>query len=156
MIDKNEFRQNVLKQTLALVDKPYAEWTTHNNKLNSIVFLKDEHCKFEDELNTNELPLLECVLTNSYVLITTDRVISILDDKRTEMKFENMARFGNEFENENHLSADGKMPKTNRVVIYNNENGRLVFVVDSLYPAYFSKVLIHNLISFRVKGKFAW
>lgn len=150
-------KKEVLTRTLSLVDEPYEKWRTFNKKMNTILFLENEQIKNKSiKLKNSELPLLECKLNDSYVLISTDKVYSILSSKSNEILIENISRFGNEFEKENVEPVGGLQPQTNKVVLYGDEGEKLIFQIDSLYPAYFAKILIHNLISYKRKGVFSW
>ena len=156
MDDLDLFRKEVLTRTLSLVDKPYKEWRTYNQKINTILFFDNENINSSLSLSENELPLLECKLKNSYVLITTNRVVSILGTEIDEILISTISHFGNEFENENLKVVNGKGPKINIIVLVNSKEEKLIFKIDSLYPAYFSKILIHNLISIKTKGSYSW
>jgi hypothetical protein len=151
-MDTADFRQRILDATLSLLDEPFERWRTHNDKIHTRLFLDGEKPSRTLELAEKELPLLECDLKESYVLITTNQVISIIEAKISSIHFEQIEKFGNEFEADNFKDQ----PKTNKVALYDKKGNRLVFVIDALHPAYFSKVLIHNLISFKTKGEFSW
>ncbi|WP_281989956.1 hypothetical protein [Aquimarina aggregata] len=151
------FRQEILTKTLSLVDEPYEKWRTFNNKINTTLFLNDESISnLSIELKENELPLLECKLHNSYVLVSTHRVFSILDSKLDEISFKDVDRFGNEFEKENITPTNDIRPQINKIILYNSDGKKFIFRIDSLYPAYFVKLLIHNLINYRKNGVFSW
>ncbi|MEK6153606.1 hypothetical protein WIW50_10120 [Flavobacteriaceae bacterium 3-367] len=150
------FREEVLTRTLSLVDEPYEKWRTYNYQINTKLFFANEDINGSFNLNNGELPLLECKLEDSYVLITTDRIISILDSEMDQISIQDIDHFGNEFEKENFKIVEGKGPKTNTILLVASKGDKLKFKIDSLYPAYFAKILIHNLINIKNKGTYSW
>lgn len=151
---KDIFRKELLSRTLLLVDKDYKNWTTYNNQINTILYFNN--INFVNvkgiDLKTDELPLIECDLKKNYVLISTDRIISLFNERTSQMSIKEIVRFGNEFEQFNNKKAS----KTNLVSLYDSKGNNLIYEIDSLYPAYFSKILIHNLVNHTSKGEYSW
>ena len=152
-VNKNE----VILKTLELIDKNPGEWITFNDKLNTKIVDDSNLLELDLELNQDEEPLLECVLENSFVVITTKRIFSEYNDYKYEMDLRDFEGFGNEYEKKNHELIEGKRPKTNIVSVKSKySDKRLLFEIDSFYPANFVKMLIINLESYISNGKWFW
>jgi hypothetical protein len=151
IVNKNE----VIKKTLELIDRTPEEWITFNDKLNTKIL--DESNLLELELVHDEYFLLECILENSFVVITTKRILSKYRDCRYEMNLSDFNGFSNEYEKKNHELINGKGPKTNIISVKNKHSDeKLLFEIDSFYPANFVKMLIMNLESYINNGKWFW
>lgn len=89
--------------------------------------------------------LWNVILKNYYFLITTDRIISVIDGFYDEVFFIEMNNISNEYNTENFKQINGKYPKTNIIAVKKNDNTTLIAKIDSYYPAYFAKMLIYNV-----------
>lgn len=140
-------RDKILREALSLLDEPFENWRTYNSRINTRVFWRNEKPKMEVKLGESEHPFLECELEDSGVLITTSKIYSQAQNIIESLPIEEISRFGNEFEAFNNTIVEGKFPRTNLVSLYSFNGKNLVFEIDSLYPAYFAKVLISKLVA---------
>jgi hypothetical protein len=134
------------------MDKKMSDWITFNDKLNTKI-LEDDYLPLKTILINYELPIMECNLIDSYFLVTTERIISIINNSYDEVFFKDMQKLSNEYEAENYRVTNGKYPKTNIIAVKKNNNEVLIAYVDSYYPAYFSKMLISNVFSYKTLHK---
>jgi hypothetical protein len=148
---KREKYLDLLEKTILMVDKPFEQWRTYNDQIYTSILMGKDSIYSKSHRGLNEIPLLECRLSNDYVLITSDRIISINENKKNVMEIKDIVRFGNEYENLNMTLVDGHYPKVNTISLYNKSGLNITFQIDSLYPAYFSKILIQNLIKVKYK-----
>ncbi|MFD2920701.1 hypothetical protein ACFS6H_13335 [Terrimonas rubra] len=146
-----QFRNAVLSVTLKAIDKEPDSWTTFNDALHTRI-IKGAYLSDEVELKSSELPILECRLANSYLLITTERVISILNTVYKEMYINEVEKFLNDYEALNYAKKNGQYPGTNRVAIRRIDGAVLEYIIDSHHAAFFSKILIYNIFSYKTKG----
>lgn len=142
-----EFKLEAIKVTLKAMDNSPDKWMTFNDKIHTYIIDKIQ-MKSGVQLFSSEVPILECVLENDFLLITTERLVSSLFNNHYEMYIKEVIGFSNEFVKENNTKIDGKLPKTNIMVVKGNENKKLLFKIDSYHPAYFVKILIYNLSSY--------
>ncbi|NJO04020.1 MAG: hypothetical protein HC880_22170 [Bacteroidia bacterium] len=72
--------KNVILKKFKERNKPYENWQTYNNQINTVLFDKENReIKRKDIINLakDEFPLLECSLPNdNYFLMTTEKVYS--------------------------------------------------------------------------------
>jgi hypothetical protein len=129
-----------------------SDWITFNDKLN-IKLLADNYLPSMIRLDLNELPIVGCDLGDSYFLITTERVISIIENSYDEVYFSDMNKFSSEYETENYRQVNGKYPKVSIIAIEKKNKNILLLRVDSYYPAYFSKMLLYNIFSYKTLGR---
>lgn len=147
-----KFKQLAVQITLKSIDKEQSDWITFNDKINTKI-IGDDYFRSDIMLLVNELPIMECDLKNSYFLITTDRIISVIDGFYDEVFFIEMNNISNEYNTENFKQINGKYPKTNIIAVKKNDNTTLIAKIDSYYPAYFAKMLIYNIFSYKKLGK---
>jgi hypothetical protein len=152
-----EFKQEALRITLPLVAEPPQRWTTFNVRMHSYLVDDCNPMRSEVQLQLDEAPLFECILEHSCMLITTERVVSIIEDKYDEIRLKEIKGFGNEYVEENYRSQKGeKPPPVNKMVLKGEDDKRLLCIVDSHDPAYFAQMLIKNLISYVECGQWFW
>ena len=147
-----KFKELAIQITLKSMDRKLSDWITFNDKLNTKI-VEDNYLPLNIIMIDNELPIMECDLVDSYFLITTERIISIINGFYNELFFKDMQKLSNEYEFENYKLTDGKYPKINIIAVKKNNNEILLAHVDSYYPAYFSKMLICNLFSYKTLNK---
>lgn len=147
-----QFRKAVLDVTLKGIDQGPDSWVTFNDSLHTRI-TEAGYVPDIVVLGDDELSILECSLKENYVLITTDRVICISSEVYEEMYIRDMEKFLNDYEAANYTKVDGKYPKTNKVAIQKIDGSVFMFVIDSHHPAFFSKVLIYNIFSYKKKGR---
>lgn len=147
-----ENRRELLDKTLSMVNEPLSNWKTYNDKMNCKIYKENENFTGYS-LMDGELPLFECELDDSYLLISSERIISKLDSENNEMLIAKIIRFGKEFEKDNIKPLGQDQPKINLISIYSQEGTRLIYKVDSWHPAYFSKLLISNIIKMHLASK---
>lgn len=154
MMSPQEFRREVIRVTLKAIDKPPIAWITFNDTLHTKILEVEEGISKENiELIENELPILECDMEKAYLLITTDRVISILDNVCHSTLIKDIQKFSNERESENYKKVAGKYPPTHSVTIIKKNGNEVSFLIDSHHPSYFVKILIYNILSFKEHNK---
>lgn len=152
MMEVEKFRDEVIEVTQRAVDRKPEEWITFNDTLNTKI-IRD--CKFQSKikLNVDELPILECSLDGAYLLVTTDRIVSVMENYYDEVYFECMDRFLNEFEEDNYKKIDDRYPKIHKIAIRKKDGSKLFYLIDSYYPSAFAKILIQNLSSYKSYGR---
>ena len=144
-------RKELLDRTLSMINEPFANWKTYNDKMNSKLFIQKENTGLK--LMENELPLFECEMSDSYLLISSDRIISKINDEQNEMLISEIVKFGDEFEKDNIKPLGQDQPKTNLISVYSHEGARLIYKVDSWHPAHFTRILIGNIIKIFANNK---
>lgn len=149
-------KQLAMEKTMPLIDEPPGNWKTFNDKLNTNIVGDKSQLISKINLGTNEEPILECVLPDSLLVVTTERVVSEMSGTHDEVWLNEFDGFGNDYEYENNKLTDGRLPKTNLITIKRINKGNLYFRIDSYYPAHFVKVLIQNLASYQKNGKWFW
>ena len=142
-----EFRNEIIKETLKDLDRPPQQWSVFNDIL---------HTKIGEDippisrviLQDNELPILECALKKSYLLITTSRVVSIVDSKYDEISLEqiNDEYVDREYYNKIFDGKVSKYPKTGKLIIQKKDGTNLLTIIDSYYPLAFARNLISIII----------
>lgn len=152
MKTEQEFKQSVIQVTLKSIDKKVSDWITFNDKIN-MKFVTDDYLSSKVELIFNELPIIECDLDDSYFLITTERIISIIEGSFDDVYFNDMNKLSYKYEAENYKQTNGKYPKINIIAVEKRDKKLLLIKVDSYYPAYFSKMLICNIFSYKTFGR---
>lgn len=152
-MNAKEFKNIALDISLNCVDKKPKDWLTYNDKINTKLLDDNYESKFV-VLQKNELPILDCSLNNSYLLITTARVISIIDNKYDEVYSNDFEGLCNDYEKFNYKKENNQYPKTNFICIEKTDKTKLLAVIDSYYPAFFSKMLICNvLLLYKKEGR---
>jgi len=111
-----KFKQLAIQITLKSMDKEQCDWITFNDKIHTKI-IGDDYFRSDIILLVNELPIMECDLKNSYFLITTDRIISIMDGYYDEVFFIEMNNVSNEYNAENFKQINGEYPKTNIIAV---------------------------------------
>lgn len=149
---KKNIKELAVQITLKSMDREMSDWITFNDQLHTKI-VKDDYVPQKTMLIDYELPIMECDLIDSYFLVTTERIISIIKSSYDEVFFKDIQKVSNEYEAENYKLTDGKYPKTNIIAVKKNNNEILLAYIDSYYPAYFSKILIYNLFSYKTLGK---
>lgn len=145
------FRDDVLDVTLKAIDEEPDAWITFNDSLHTRIIRNDYKPKLVS-IEKYELPILECDLNDSYLLVTTNRVICILHNQYSDMVFEEMDRFKNDYEALNYQKVEGKYSKINKIAIQKKNGLTFIFLIDSHHPAFFVKLLIYNIFSYKVYG----
>lgn len=147
-----EFKDNAIEISLKCVDKAPKDWLTFNDKINTQLLDDSYESKFV-LLEKNELPILDCSLNNSYLLVTTERVISIIDDNYDEIYSKDFEGLCNDYEKFNYQNEDNQHPKTNFICIKKNDKAKLLVIIDSYYPSFFTKILICNILLYKKEGR---
>lgn len=148
-----EFKTEALKVTLKSVDKLPEDWETFNDKLNTRIIYDDFDARSGIELLEHELLLLDCELEKSYVLITTERVISIIDHVYDDVLIEQIDKVLIDPESKNFKKVDNKYPKEHLIAVKNKAGKKLMFLIDSYYPSAFAINLIYNVLSYKTLGR---
>lgn len=150
-------KKKAIEKTLELIDKPINEWETFNDKLN-IIFLDDNSLPSVEniKLEIDEDPILESKIGDNYLLITTTKIYSIFKNKVDEMRICEFEGFGDEFDDVNYLSTDGKYSKTNIISVKRNEKVNFLFEIDSFYPSNFVKMFLINIGNYIKYKKWFW
>lgn len=152
-----QFKEEAIRNTLKLLDKPYSEWETFNDKLNTRIIADNMVSRSEIKLNQDEFPIVEWLWQDDYTLITTQRIISILDNNYKEMFLFEFKNFGDRFEKENtSYNTKNILSKINIIEAIDLNNDTLFYKIDSFYPAYFSKMLIINMSNYIKKREWFW
>jgi hypothetical protein len=156
MMNIEIFKNEAIQKTLLLINESPENWRTFNDELHTYIIGDSSQMKSGVLLKNNEAPVLECVLEDSFMLITTDRIISKLDSCYEEILLQEIVNLGNEYERENNRIIDGRLPKTN-IISINGKNGKkLAFKIDSYYPAHFARTLIINMSNYLKCGEWFW
>ena len=92
------------------MDKQPNEWITFNDNLNTKLLL-DIYYSEKVTLIDDELPIMKCELENSYILITTDRIISIIDDLTIVCLLDQIDGLINDYESDNFKKKMILFPK---------------------------------------------
>ncbi|MDV7699530.1 hypothetical protein N6B72_21675 [Chryseobacterium soli] len=151
-MNTKEFKDKALEISLNCVDRQPKDWITFNDKINTKLLDDTYESKFVS-LKKNELPILDCNLNDSYLLITTERVISIINNKYDEIYSNDFEGLCNDFEKLNYKNENSQHPKTNFICLERTDKTKLLAIIDSYYPAFFSKMLICNILLYKKKGK---
>lgn len=151
-MNAKEFKDKVLEVSLKCIDKEPKDWLTFNDCMNTV--LVDDNYQSEFVLlEKNELPILECSLDSSCMLVTTERVISIIDSHYDEVYSKDFEELCNDYEKFNYKTENDQHPKTNFICIKKTNKTKLLAIIDSYYPAFFSKMLICNALLFKKEGR---
>lgn len=149
---QKEFKDKVLQVTRKAIDKLPSDWITFNDKLNTRI-VSEKLPASQVNLLEDELPILECDLEKSYLLITTKRICSIIEGGYDDLVFEDMDKFLSDYVSENKRIINGFYPKTNKHAIRKKDGSKLIFCIDSYEPAYFTNILIRNILSYKRSNK---
>jgi len=148
-----KFKNEAIKATLRSIDEPVENWKTGNYRLNTFIIDDLNPMRSNVDLRFDEEPVLECILNNSFLLITTERLISRYRNTYQEIDISKIVGFGQGFEKENYTNDKlGKYAKTNTISVKDKENNEVIFEIDSIHPAFFVKILINNLSNYINKG----
>ena len=150
------FKKEAIQKTLLLINEPPKNWKTFNDQLHTHIIEDDFQMTSDVSLKTNELPVLECILDDSFMLITTDRLISKIENNYQEIQLREIVDLGNDYENDNHRIIDGKLPKINIITVIDKNDKKLAFKIDSYYPAHFVRTLLINMSHYLKHGKWFW
>jgi len=145
-MDVEEFRNEIIKVTSAALDKPFEEWITFNNKLNTKI-INGPYPNLRVVLLNNELPILECNLEDSYLLITTERIVAEINGIADEVFIESIEGFSNKNDALNYKKTENGYPSLNKIALLKQDENILEFFIDSYYPAHFAIMLLQNLRS---------
>ncbi|MEE6128239.1 hypothetical protein V2E39_12675, partial [Chryseobacterium arthrosphaerae] len=52
-----------------------------------------------------------------------------------------------------HFKENNQYPKTNFICIEKTDKSKLLAIIDSYYPAFFSKMLICNVLLYKKEGR---
>ena len=151
-MNTKEFKDKALEISLKCVDKEPSDWLTFNDNINTKLLDDNYESKFV-LLDENELPILDCSLNNSYLLVTTERVISIIDNNYDEVYSKDFEGLCNDYEKFNYKGENNQNPKTNFICIKKTNKTKLLAVIDSYYPTFFSKMLICNVLLYKKEGR---
>ncbi|MBK1897373.1 hypothetical protein [Chryseobacterium paridis] len=151
-MEAKEFKNLVLEVTLKSVDRKPTDWITFNDKMNTQL-VNDSYEAEKVRLCKKELPIIECNLDNSYFLVTTDRIISIINNEFDEMNIINMVDYCNEYERLNYKQPNGEYPKVNFLCIEKKDGTKFIAKIDSHYPAFFTRILIYNIFLYKTEGR---
>lgn len=151
-MEEKEFKKEVLEITLRCVDRKPEDWLTFNDKMNAKL-VEDNYTPAKVLLLKNEVPILECELNDSYLLVTSNRVISIINEKYDEVYPNNFCELCNDYEKFNYKKEEGDHPKTNIICVEKTDTSKLLIKIDSYYPAFFTKILIYNIMIYKKEGR---
>lgn len=152
-MDNKLFKSKLISITLKCIDELPSNWNTTNTHINTyIIEGLDFRLRNKFTLKEDELPILECVLSDSFLLITSRRIISSYNGKIEEIEVKKIVGFDNEYERQNYKKDNGRLPPTHLMVLKGEDNKKLFFEVDSIHPAYFTKILIMNLFTYSRYG----
>lgn len=150
IMNTKEFKDKAIEISLKCLDKEPKDWLTFNDKMNTQLLDDSYKSKFV-LLEKNELPILNCSLNNSYLLVTTERVISIIDNKYGEVYSKDFEGLCNDYEKFNYENS--QHPKTNFICVEKTNKAKLLVITDSYYPAFFAKMLICNVLLYKKEGR---
>lgn len=139
------FAKEAIDRTSRFIDKAEEDWITFNDKINTRIIHKENEMKVKIDLLEEEIPLFECILSDSFVLISTKRLVSKLNDIYDEIFIKEITGLNDEFEKLNYNLNGAKQPKTHLISVQGINNNNVVFKIDSYYPAFFARILIYNL-----------
>lgn len=151
-MDIVEFRNEIVRVTSAAIDKPFTEWITFNNTINTKI-INGPYSNLQIELLKNELPILECNLDDSYLLITTERIVAKINGSTDEVFIELIEGFSNKNDDLNYKRTENGYPKLNKMALLIEDGNIFEFFIDSYYPANFAVILIQNLRSYKRYNK---
>lgn len=152
-----EFKNEAIKMTSKLLDKPYELWETFNDIILTKILNEQTITNYNFKLKLDELPILEYSAENSYTLISTQRIISQFKGNYNEILLSKFKRFGNKYEKQNFNFEDkNNFPKINLIEVIDVNENSLIYEIDSHYPAQFSKLLIMNLASYIKNKRWFW
>lgn len=152
-MEVQEFKSKALQVTLKCIDEHPENWRTFNDQIHTILIDGKRDTFSEVTLGNGELPILECVLDKSFVLITTKRILSSISDENYEMPLIDVTGLSDKYESDNYKVVNDKRPKTNLILVLGKEGAELPFIIDSYHPAFFVKILIQNLSCFLTSGE---
>lgn len=151
-MNTKEFKDKAIEISLKCIDKEPSDWITFNDNINTQLLADNYESKFV-LLGKNELPILDCILNGSYLLVTTERVVSIIDNNYDEIYPKDFEGLCNDYEKFNYKGENNQNPKTNFICIQKSNRTKLLAVIDSYYPAFFSKMLICNVLLYKKEGR---
>lgn len=134
--------EEAVKATLEYMDLEDNKWLQDRGSSSTWLLKPDESLRWPIELSNTEEPILEYNSDEAYSLITTERIISVLDEVYHEAHFKNLSivrPFLTDKIIEEELPRD-----TLRVVFQDKKEFLAKF--DPMYPTYFAKMLATNLI----------
>ncbi len=154
MMTAQEFKNKAIATSLKGVDKEPKDWITFNDQMHTKLITDDNDFKSKVHLNSNESPILECDMSTSYLLVTTDRIISIINNFAYEGNIELIDDITDDYAVKNSTKGpDGRYPKISLFSLLKKNGDKILFAVDSYYPAGFTMILISNLISYKSTGE---
>ncbi len=147
-----DFRKELIKITLEALDKPFDEWITFNDSLHTRIIDNNTNPNFQIKLLDNELPVLECSLDETYLLVTTERVISITNSLNDEVFIDEIGGFSYKDDALNYKTSN-EYSKVSKINIIKRDGNTLSLFTDSYYPFYFTNILIRNILSHKKYNK---
>ncbi len=143
-----DFKRELISISLKALNKPFDEWITFNDTLNTNI-IEGDYQNAKIKFQENELPILECCLDNTYLLVTTERIVSVLNNLTDEVFIDFIEGFSYEDDFVNYKKVDNRYPKVNKITVVKKNGECMSFFVDSYYPFYFVNILIRNLLSYK-------
>ncbi len=142
-MNSKKLKETVLHICIRYMDEPPERWSTFNDMLHSRI-LDDDYKVFIPDvvLSSDEIPIFESFLPNSYLLITTSKVISKIENEYDEVLIKEIKKITPNY-NENNL-----YPKIHKIEIEKMDGNKLVYFIESHHPSFFSIILIKNLVSY--------
>ncbi|MCY1660765.1 hypothetical protein [Chryseobacterium sp. SL1] len=138
--------------TLRCIDKKPEDWHTFNDKMYTKI-VDNNYKSTKVYLLPNELPILECDLNDSYLLVTSNRVISMINNNFYEIYPNDFYELCNDYEKFNYKKEGYDHPKTNIICIEKVDGRKVLLKVDSDYPSFFTKILIYNIMLYKKEGR---
>lgn len=142
--------EEAVKATMEYLHIENEDWLNKGPNYSSRLVRPDDTLKREIDLFDGETPILEFDSENAYSLITTERIISIINGVFCDGRFENL-RIVRPLITEAHMKAE--LPRDTLIVVLENKEEFLA-IFDVGKPVYFAKMLATNLIWKKKTGKF--
>ena len=143
-----ELSAEAVKRTNAYIGQSPENWVTFNNKINTRVLNIGEELQTNINMLEGEIPILECHLDNSNLIITTHRVISKIENNIQELYISEIEGFESTNDKLNFKPDTEVQPQIHYITIRGEKGKKLNYIIDSYFPSFFARLLIYNLSSF--------
>lgn len=149
-MENDELKRLAVEKTLKSMNRAPKDWITTNTRVHTHLINESYQFKSNVVLHESEKPILECILEDSSFLITTQRVFSRDFIKWYELPIKMITGLNDKgAQTKDDVTSTG----VNTIEVKNELQREFFLNVDSLYPAFFTKILILNLSSFVRYGK---
>jgi hypothetical protein len=145
--------EEAVSRTNSYIGRLPENWITFNDRVNTRVLDSGENLQTKIKMIQNEIAILECELENSYLLITTHRVISKIGEEIQEVDMYEIEGFDSRDDKLNFKLDTQEQPKTHTITIRKIGNKKITYIIDSYFPSFFARLLIYNLSSFTRESK---